>query len=85
MKYIKSFLIVLSGFSVAVIIYLFINGYWSSFISSDVFWTIFMPMLIIGMILLRKKEDLKMGLFGKILLGVLAVFWIMAVLSLFSK
>ncbi|MEA1897775.1 MAG: hypothetical protein U9N53_08955 [Bacteroidota bacterium] len=55
------------------------------FMSSDFFWLVGMPVLCVGLIFIntRKKEDLSLGLFGKILLGVLALIWIFMVIMLF--
>lgn len=85
MKLMRSGLIILSGFALSSVIYLCSKGYWQDFLHSNIFWTIFMPIFIVGGVLLRSPEDLKIGLFGKILLAILGLIWIFAITTLFIK
>lgn len=84
-KLMKSALIILFGFVLSSIIYFSNKGYWQDFLHSNIFWTIFMPIFIVGGVLLRSPEDLKIGLFGKILLAILGLIWIFAITTLFIK
>ena len=54
------------------------------FMSSDFFWLIGMPVLCAGLIFInaKGKEDLSLGLFGKILLGILSIIWIFMVIMI---
>jgi len=85
MKFIKASLVILSSFALSSILYLYLKGYWYDFFSSDIFWVIFMPSFLGGWIFLQDKKDLKLGLSGKILLGLLLVIWIVLIVTLFSK
>lgn len=75
--------IILSGFTLSAIFYLIKKGYWTDFLQSGVFWVIFMPTGISGGLLLNNDtKDFKLGLAGKILLGILGIIWIVLIISL---
>lgn len=84
-KLIRSVLIMLLGSTLSLIIYLYTKGFWQDFLRSNIFWTIFMPIFIASGILLRGPEDLKISLFGKILLSILILIWFFAIITLFIK
>lgn len=79
--------ITLIGLVLSLILYYFLDIDNSlGFLHSSIFWIIGMPVMCFGAILFSfSRKELKIGLFAKILLSLIILFWFVGVISLFIR